>query len=303
MTTDTADIHSTITDAIVAAIEAGAGEWQMPWHKSGNGLHRPVNIDTGKRYRGVNILSLWASSQRNGFTSGTWGTYKQWQARGAQVRKGMKGTPVVFYKTFEVETQTDAGDAETSTRMVARGSYVFNADQVDGYTAPPAEAPSDPVSFIDTAEAFIRDTGATIRFGGNAYYSPTGDFVNMPHPHEFIGTATSTAGECYYSTILHELAHWTSPAKRCDRQLGKRFGDAAYAMEELVAELAAAFLCADLGITSSPRPDHASYIQSWLRVLKADKKAIFTAASAASKACDYLDSLQSDTTEDAAEAA
>ena len=138
---------------------------------------------------------------------------------------------------------------------------------------------------IEAAEAFVAATGANIVHGGSrACYVPRTDNIHMPPRDMFFGTATSSAAEAYASTKLHELTHWTSAETRCNRQLGKRFGDDAYAMEELVAELGAAFLCADLGITDTPRADHAQYLDNWLRVLKADKKAIFTAASKASQA-------------------
>lgn len=146
---------------------------------------------------------------------------------------------------------------------------------------------------IERAEAFVAATGAVIHHGGSrAFYRPSTDDIHLPPREAFIGTATSTAAEAYASTKLHELTHWTSAETRCNRQLGRRFGDDAYAMEELVAELGAAFLCADLGITDTPRADHAQYLDHWLRVLKADKKAIFTAASKASQAKTFLASLQ-----------
>jgi antirestriction protein ArdC len=302
MTAQRIDVYTQVTNNIIAAIEAGAGDWQMPWHRSGEGLNRPVNIDTAKAYRGINVVSLWAAGQARGFTTGTWGTYRQWQANGCQVRKGEKSSLVVFYKELDVEEQNNDGTTEHGKRLMARASWVFNADQVDGYEAPALPEPKDPVQVIDAAERFVTGTGATIRHGGTrAFYRPSDDTIQMPERERFLGTETSTATESYYATLLHELTHWTGHDRRCDRQFGKRFGDDAYAMEELVAELGAAFLCADLGVTLTPRPDHAAYIDNWLKVLKADKKAIFTAASAAAKATDYLAGLQSaDITEAAA---
>jgi antirestriction protein ArdC len=273
----------------------------MPWHRSGEGLNRPVNIDTNNAYRGINVVSLWASAQARGFGTGTWGTYRQWQNNGAQVRKGEKASLVVFYKEFDVEETTDDGETEQGKRLMARASWVFNADQVDGYTAPAVPEPKDPVQALDRAERFIAGTGAIVHHGGSrAFYRPSDDIIQMPERERFLGTETSSATESYYATLLHELTHWTGHGRRCDRQFGKRFGDDAYAMEELVAELGAAFLCADLGVTLEPRPDHAAYIDNWLTVLKADKKAIFTAASQAAKATDYLGGLQSAETEEAA---
>ena len=305
MKTAREDVYTQVTNNIIAAIEQGAGHWQMPWHRAGEGLNRPVNIDTSNAYRGINVLSLWTAAQARGFSTGTWGTYRQWQNQGCQVRKGEKSSLVVFYKEFTVEEQRENGETEEGKRMMARASYVFNADQVDGFEAPPMPEPKNPVEVIAAADAFIQATGANIRHGGTrAFYSlpqgGSGDYIQMPEKSRFTGSKTSTATECYYSTLLHELTHWTGSTKRCDREFGKRFGDDAYAVEELVAELGAAFLCADLGVTLEPRADHAAYIQSWLKVLKADKKAIFTAASQAAKATDFLSSLQADQTSAAA---
>lgn len=289
------DVYEQVTNQIIDCIEQGAGEWQMPWHKSGSGLNRPTNIDTNNDYRGINVISLWASAQVRGFSSGTWGTYRQWQNKGCQVRKGEKSSLVIFYKEFEVE-DADAAPGETTfeTRRVARASYVFNVDQVDGYEPPERPAQLNPVVQCHKAEQFLNATGADIRHGGQrAFYRRTDDFIQMPDKTRFQGSVTSTVTESYYATLLHELTHWTGAKNRCDRQFGKRFGDQAYAVEELVAELGAAFLCADLGITNEPRADHAAYIATWLDVLKADKKAIFAAASQAARATDFLASLQS----------
>ena len=289
------DVYEQVTNQIINCIEAGAGDWQMPWHKSGSGLNRPTNIDTNNDYRGINVVSLWACAHVRGFGTGTWGTYRQWQNKGCQVRKGEKSSLVIFYKEFKVEdTDTQSDETAFETRRVARASYVFNADQVDGYETPELPEQTDPVVTLAAAEQFITETGAKIQHGGErAFYQPGGDFIQMPDEARFQGTATSTATESYYGTLLHELTHWTGVKRRCDREFGKRFGDDAYAMEELVAELGAAFLCADLGITLEPRADHAAYIDHWLKVLKADKKAIFTAASQAAKASDFLTGLQS----------
>ncbi len=288
------DIHQQVTDNIIASIEAGAGDWQMPWHRSGKGLNRPVNIDTHQHYRGVNILNLWVAGEIKGFGEGVWGTYKQWQNRGCQVRKGEKGSLVVFYKELEFEDQNpETGMVQVETRLMARASTVFNAEQVEGYKPEPVPVPENPATPIAQAEAFVAASKALVRHGGNrAFYNSAKDFIQMPERERFLGTKTSSPTEAYYGTMLHELTHWTGHKSRCAREFGKRFGDNAYAMEELVAELGAAFLCADLGITPQPRPDHASYVDHWLKVLKADKKAIFTAASQASKATDYLASLQ-----------
>ena len=288
------DVYTQVTDTIISAIEAGAGQWDMPWHRHGVTHTRPMNALTGKRYRGVNVLALWAAAEARGFTTGLWGTYRQWQEKGAQVRKGEKSSLVVFFKELAVdETNPETGETERGRRLIAKASYVFNANQVDGFALPEPQAPANPAEALSQVEAYVAATGAHVAFGGeSAFYRPLTDTIHMPDRTRFVGSATSSATECLYSTLLHELTHWTGIKTRCDREFGKRFGDDAYAMEELVAELGAAFLCADLGIANTPRPDHAAYISHWLIVLKADKKAIFTAASKAAQAVDYLDGLQ-----------
>ncbi len=287
------DIYREVTDRIIAAIEDGTGDVQMPWHRAGVAHTRPTNIDTNNPYQGVNIISLWASAEINGYSNGTWGTYRQWQKRGAQVQKGQKSSLVIFYKELEFDAENaDTGDLEPRKRLMARASSVFNADQVDGYELPKPEI-KEPLEIIEQAERFVANTQADIRFGGgSAFYRPSQDYIQMPDKGSFTGTATSTATEGYYGVLLHELTHWSGAKRRCDRELANRFGDDAYAMEELVAELGAAFLSADLGVTSEPRPDHASYIDHWLKVMKADKKAIFTAAAKASQAAGFLTNLQ-----------
>ena len=289
MNRDRFDIYQHVTDTIVAAIERGAGAFHMPWHHASGSIMRPVNVASKKAYRGVNVVALWAYSEAAGYSAGLWGTYRQWSEAGAQVRKGEKAAFVVFYKELEYAAATEAGDEETVTRLMARATPVFAAEQVDGYQAPVSPAPSAVIPPCAQAEALIAATGAIIQHGGNrAFYQPSNDRIQLPPRETFTGSPTRSAAEAYYAVLLHELTHWTSHASRCDRQLGKRFGDQAYAMEELIAELGAAFLCADLAITDAPRADHAHYLASWLSVLKADKRAIFTAAAKAAAAASYL---------------
>lgn len=297
-TTYKPDVHQQITDSIIAAIENDTGPVQMPWHKAGVANARPTNIASGNQYRGVNVLALWVAAEVNDFSSGVWGTYRQWQAKGAQVRKGEKSSTIVFYKELDIEEQNpDTGETEAGTRLFAKASRVFNADQVDGFELPMPEITAPAASVVE-AETFVRNTGAAIQHGGQrAYYHPSEDIIQMPPRDIFIGTETSSPTEAYYGVLFHELTHWTGHERRCDRKFGKRFGDDAYAMEELVAELGSAFLSADKGITPEPRDDHAAYIEHWLKVMKADKKAIFTAASQAARATDFLSKLQPATTE------
>lgn len=299
------DIYETVTSKIVAMIEAGAGEWRMPWHadpgKARDGILMPVNLASGKPYRGINVPLLWATADTFGYSSPVWATYKQWAEKGAQVRKGEKSSMIVFWK--QVASRSDDDDSEPERKhghhMMARGYFVFNAGQVDGYdgklpvkVALPAELPEG--QRIAAADAFFGRVGAIVRHGGNrAFYSPAGDFIAMPEFRQFLDA------HGYYATLAHEHCHWTGAKTRCDRieAFGKRFGDEAYAFEELVAELGAAFWCASSGLSNEPRPDHAAYLASWLRTLNHDKRAIFTAASKAQAAVDYLQAAASAATE------
>lgn len=296
------DVYTAITDQIIAAIEAGADNPQMPWHSQSGLIERPINVSSGKAYRGVNTVALWASAYCAEYTHGLWGTYRQWQDRGAQVRKGEKSSLIIFYKDIEPDDQDDgSSDDAFQRRFIARASRVFNVAQVDGYVIDEPDTSLDPVSPCERAEQVIAASGAVIREGGSsAYYSIKEDAITMPDRFRFTGTPTSDASEGWYSTLLHELTHWSGANHRLARTFGERFGDDAYAMEEMVAELGAAFLCGDLGITIEPRPDHADYIGHWLRILKGDRKAIFTAASAANKAAEYLLSLTSNDIREAA---
>lgn len=282
------DLHAEITAKIIAAIERDPGNPQMPWYRPNAPFVLPVNVESGNAYNGVNIVSLWATSDGCGYQTQLFGTYRQWQNAGAQVRKGEKSALVVFYKDYDVEPNADNPE-DDGKRRVARASYVFNVAQVDGYTLSTPAPPVNPVERIASADAFVTATKADIRYGGSrAYYRPSEDFIQMPDEHLFTGTSTSTRTEAFYGVLLHELTHLSGAKHRLNRDLSGRFGNEAYAMEELVAELGSAFLCAELGITPEPRADHASYIANWLTVLKSDNRAVFTAAAKASEAAAYL---------------
>jgi antirestriction protein ArdC len=213
------DVYEAITDRVIAAIEEGAGEWQMPWHKSG--VSRPQNAHTKKPYRGVNVVALWAAADAHGYSAGFWATYKQWRELAAQVRRGERASLIVFWKELEREVE----DEETSERerkktLFARASWVFNVDQVDGWT-PPEPPERNLIGALDHAEAFTAATGAHIRHGGDrAYYRRSDDHVQMPERERFTGSATSTPTETYYATLLHELTHnavaWIMPHGRCE---------------------------------------------------------------------------------------
>jgi antirestriction protein ArdC len=201
-------VHARITEEILAAIAAGAPKFEMPWHGGGLGRGRPVNAASRIPYRGVNVLALWIAGEKGGYRSGIWATYRQWSALDAQVRKGETGNLIVFFKEVERRAQTnDTSEEIPEHYLVARASWVFNADQVKGWQAPVPTKPN-PVEVLANAEAFIRETGADIREGGEmACYLPEPDYIEMPDRDRFIGTATSTATEAYYATQLHELTH------------------------------------------------------------------------------------------------
>lgn len=282
------DLYADITNELIAAIESGPGVLSLPWRRIGGGLHVPVNARTGNTYQGINVISLWVAGELRGYGQSLWATYRQWAELGAQVRKGEKSAHVIFYR--EYDGTPDADDPEDNgKRRVARASAVFNAAQVDGFTLPDAPPPLGPIERLERADRFVGSTGARIEHGGDrAYYQRVTDHIQMPDEGLFTGTETLTRTEGYYATLVHELIHWTSPGHRLDRELGKRFGDRAYAAEELVAEIGAAFLCAELAITQDVRPDHASYLANWLQMLKDDDRAIFTAAAKAAEAVNWL---------------
>jgi antirestriction protein ArdC len=248
----------------------------------------------GIAYRGINVLMLWAAATERGYSAPLWLTYKQAQELGGQVRKGEKGSLVVYANTI-TKTETDETTGEDVEREIPfmKGYTVFNAEQVDGLPAHfyAMQQPAlDAVARIEKAEAFFAATGAEIQEGGNrACYNVTTDRVQMPPFVSFI------EAEAYYATLAHEMTHWTRHPKRLGRDFGrKHWGDEGYAMEELVAELGAAFVCADLALTPAPREEHAAYIGCWLKVLKDDKRAIFSAAAHAQRAADYLTGLSSE---------
>jgi len=285
------DVYESITGKIMAAMELGTDAFVMPWHHAGSSVARPKNALTKALYQGVNVLALWAEATIKQYETGLWASYRQWQQLDAQVRKGEKGTVIVFFKSLE-NVEEDAEDSSSQRpKRVARASRVFNAAQVDGWSPPEIPTPSR-VEALSAAESFIAGTKANIRYGGlAACYHSAGDYIEMPNRERFCGTPTSSPTESFYAVLLHEIVHWSGAKHRLDRDLKSRFGSASYAAEELIAELGAAFLCSDLSITNEPRPDHATYIQSWLKVFEEDKKAVFTAASQAHKAVEYLNSM------------
>ena len=286
--TGRADVYSRITAEIIAAIEHGTGEWQAPWFHNGAGIARPTNVTSGKRYRGINTLALWAAGFAAGYGDGLWGTYRQWQEAGAQVREGERSTTVVLWREVQASRSSDNDDNsdEGHRRIFARAFSVFNIAQVDGYERPPI--PATPESErLALAEVFIANLGIKTVFGGSeACYRPSEDTVFMPPFTSFRDPAS------FYGVWLHENGHASGAKHRIDRDLSGRFGSAAYAAEECCVEILSGLVLADLGIAHHPRPDHAAYLASWLKVLKDDPRAIFTAASRAQQAADWMHAQQ-----------
>lgn len=286
------DVYTRITDVIVTQLEAGVRPWQRPWsaENASGRIVRPLRA-CGTPYRGVNVLSLWLAATEKGYSSPYWFTFNQAKDLGGFVKKGEHGSLVVYANSVKKTEQDENGDEVEHDIYFMRGYTVFNAEQVEGLPTSFVPTPTQvirPEERIDCADAFFRATGADVTHGGNrAYYALLSDYVQMP---PFVSFRDP---ESYYATLAHELAHWTRHPKRLARDFDqKTWGDEGYAREELVAEIAAAFLCADLGLTLEPREDHAAYLASWLTVLKNDKRAIFQAAAHAQRAADYLHELQ-----------
>ena len=293
-TTSKADIYTRITNQIIADLENGVRPWVKPWHSdhAADRITRPLRHN-GEPYSGINILSLWSSATVQGFTSPTWMTYKQALELKANVRKGQRGSLVVYANKITRTEENENGDEIERAIPFLKGYTVFNVEQIEGLPERFYEKPEprfDPVQRIEQVDAFFKATGADIRHGGNrAFYAIHPNYVQMPYFEAF------RDAESYYATLAHEVTHWTRHPSRLDRDFGrKRHGDEGYAKEELVAELGAAFLCADLEITLEARDDHSSYIASWLNVLKNDTRAVFHAAAHAQRAVDFLHSLQKD---------
>ena len=264
------DIYARVTDEIVRAIEAGVKDYEMPWHqRAGAGL--PRNASTGNFYRGVNTVALWATGQLRGYGLPYWATFLQWEKLGARIRRGEKASVVVFYKREESPTDDEDRESARGTRSILKGSFVFNAEQVDGWPYPEPTY-EDRTEKLQKVDSFIESLGADIHYGSDgAYYkkrstASTCRIVETSSTGEQGRQPKGSTRSCSTSTFIGR-----GTAKRLNRDLSGRFGDSAYAMEELVAELGAAFLCGELGISVHPRQDHAAYVASWLQVLRQQK--------------------------------
>ena len=285
--TNRRDIHAEITQSIVDALEAGVRPWVRPWVARGN-VTRPLRAN-GVRYRGINVVNLWLVATTRGYASPYWLTFRQARELGARVRKGERAAFVVYAaRLIRAEANEDGEIAEREIPFL-RGYPVFNAEQIAGLPAlyyPQALPPND-AGKDARAEAFIANTGAVIRYQGNQpLYSPSQDVILCPP----IGAFDCSLS--YYETLTHELVHFSGHPGRLAR-FGMRWpGISEIALEELIAEIGAAFLCSDLGLSPKPRADHAAYIADWLRAIRNDKRLIFAAATKAQQAADFLHALQ-----------
>jgi antirestriction protein ArdC len=283
--TDSRPLYDRVTDAIIADLDRGVRPWAKPWSVNASGaVSRPLR-HSGEPYRGINVLLLWSEAAANGFSSPIWMTFRQALALGGHVRKGEHGATVVYADQI-TRTETDeAGDEATRNIPFLKAYTVFNVDQIEELPERYAGVTprSEPAARIAAAEVFFSCVEADIRHGGDsAFYVPAADYIQLPWFEQFVDA------ESYYATLAHELTHWTGHEQRLDRRHAAAPPEDRYAREELVAELGAAFLCADLGLDLAPREDHASYLAHWLKVLRQDRRAIFTAAAQAQRAVEFL---------------
>jgi antirestriction protein ArdC len=279
-------LYAEVTARVIEELEQGRLPWVQPWDSAACGCAMPENGATGRRYSGINVLILWSEGIARGFSSQRWVTFRQALSLGGHVRRGERGTTVCYADRFTPRAEEERGrDEDREARAIAflKRFTVFNVDQCEGLPERLVQVPELPAEreTIPHAEALIAATGADFRIGGSeAFYSPSADFVQVPPQQAFREQIN------FYRTALHELGHWSGHKSRLGRDFSGGFGSKAYAREELVAELASAFTCASLSIQPTVR--HADYIGAWLGVLREDEKAIFRAASLASKAADYL---------------
>jgi antirestriction protein ArdC len=282
------DLYTTVTNRIITALEHGTPPWICPWRKDTSSV--PRNLVSGKPYRGVNFITLSIEAMAATYSDSRWLTFRQANQLGAHIRKGEHGVQIVFYKLHERgdhasgSTDSDPANCHDTKRVIPllKSYTVFNASQVEGLPercqlllTPPLWQP------LDAAEMLLSASGAVIQHGGNrAFYRPADDTIQLPPKEAF------SMPSAYYGTALHELCHWTGHSSRLNRVLSSRHQIEAYAYEELVAEIGAAFLCAHSGLEA--RLEHASYVDHWLDALRRDKRLIFVAAGAAQKAADFV---------------
>jgi len=287
------EIVAKVTASIIEKLEAGVKPWECAWDRSGGDFAIPCNAKTGDDYHGINIPILWEAAARKGYTTNLWIGFDQAKKLGGHVKKDEKSTFGVVYKPLVVEDEDNSAGQPDNKRSriipMLKTFYVFNLDQINGldHLRPEIHDGGPIFDPIAVAEDILAKSRAKIIEGGpRAFYRKSDDVVTLPDRFRF------KVAENFYATGLHELGHWTGHESRLDRTWGKRFGDNAYAFEELVAEMASAFLCAKLGLKGELQ--HENYIASWLKVLKEDYRALVRAASQAQKAFEYLHALVED---------
>lgn len=283
------NVYDDVTNKIIAMMENGVTPWRKSWDDMTPALSRPLR-ENGVPYTGINTLMLWMAAEIRGFTSPYWMTFKAAQSHGGRVRKGAKSEIAVFFQTIVRETD----NGETTKYPVMKTYNVFNVDEIDGL---PEKYYPKPVvrnagsTRVPEYDCFFADTGSVIRHGGGkAFYSPNLDFIQMPNFNGF------DDADSYYSVLAHEHIHWTGSSKRLNRKLSIQMASSDYAMEELIAELGSAFLCAELGISTGPRPDHAAYLNMWVKALRENNRVLFKAASYSEAAVRFLQGKSSNTT-------
>ena len=295
--------YKEITDQVIDLMTKHKENWFKPFQVSTmNGHH---NLKSKKCYQGLNCFQIGMSVYTNGFKSNEWATYKQWFELGGGVKEGKKiitpskyivkgkGTPIFYWNFKEYE---DKNNKDKTVKIPFLKHYtIFNADQVNGYETKELETKElDDWKAHFKTDTFVENTGARIENNNKAFYSPGLDFIGMPNKEDFKPNKEDTKEQLYYSTLLHELTHWTGHKSRCNRDLQNRFGSQAYAMEELIAETGSAFLCSHLGVTKAPTPNHARYLNNWLEVLKKDDKAMIKAFTLSKASSEYLLTLNED---------
>lgn len=290
-------VIESVTARIIEQLKAGVKPWECEWDRSGGTFSIPRNVKTQEFYHGINILILWEVASRKGYTTNLWIGYDQARQLGGHVKKDEKGTHGIIYKPLVVDDEAEEEEEGKRTIPMLKTFVVFNLDQIVGLEHLRPEPPKKGEEFLPivVADDLLKKSKARIVEGGpRAFYRKADDLITLPDRWRF------KVAEDFYATGLHELGHWTGHPSRLDREWGKRYGDNAYGFEELVAEMASAFLCAHLGLTGELQ--HENYIGSWLKILKEDYRALAKAASLAQKAFEFIialvEGLKPETAED-----
>lgn len=293
------DRSAEIAESIIQQMRNGDSNWTMPWH---SGIPLAKNVKTGRQYTGQNMLLLWQKCKENNYAQNIWGTFNQWNRRGARVKRGEKGTLIciVYPKNTNENASTTEGtqlelDINNDQKYKKylynynfKFIHVFNANQVSDYDPNQPDLFQERQNHDDHISTYIQCLKADIRHGGDrAYYHIVGDYIQMPEKARFIGTRDYSNTEMYNSTLLHEIMHWTGHSSRCNRKFGKKFGDRVYAFEELVAELGCAILSTEFHNRVFPRQDHSKYLNNWLSVLEHDFSFMYAALDLARYAINY----------------